>query len=315
MTKLSIFSFIKKPEEKKKRISVFIYEHISKSTRLKVSYKAAYRNIARHIENFSKYTGIAIDTDSFTEPVAEEFIAYLKHQNLMLNTVYTIFRKTKAALRRASKAGYPVDFGFENIRLKEEDSCAIYLTLDELTRINDLKNLSKEARACRERFLVGCFTALRISDYRRLSFEENFSEDYICIKTQKTGEEVVIPIHSVIRDVLQRNNSILPKMPTSQAFNSTIKRICKKACITEYVLWERTVGNKVVRKRMKKYELVSSHTARRTGATNMYLSGIPTARIMMLTGHKTEQSFFKYIRINKQENAKNLSEHEFFKRK
>jgi integrase len=78
------------------------------------------------------------------------------------------------------------------------------------------------------------------------------------------------------------------------------------------VLYERTDGTKVVRKRMKKYALVSSHTARRSGATNMYLAGIPVARIMLLTGHKTEQAFFKYIPIGKQENAKTLLEHNFF---
>ena len=36
-------------------------------------------------------------------------------------------------------------------------------------------------------------------------------------------------------------------------------------------------------------------------------------RIMLLTGHKTEQAFFKYIRIEKEENAKILAEHIFFK--
>jgi len=77
-------------------------------------------------------------------------------------------------------------------------------------------------------------------------------------------------------------------------------------------LYERTIGLKVVRKRMKKYELVSSHTARRSAATNMYLSGIPTARIMLLTGHTTEQSFFRYIRIEKEENANILAESIFF---
>jgi integrase len=70
---------------------------------------------------------------------------------------------------------------------------------------------------------------------------------------------------------------------------------------------------KIVRKRVKKYALVSSHTARRTGATNMYLAGVQTFRIMLITGHTTEQSFFKYIRIEREENARVLSEHPFFK--
>jgi integrase len=101
-------------------------------------------------------------------------------------------------------------------------------------------------------------------------------------------------------------------LPSQQAFGATIKRICQKVINSE-VMYERTFGKTVVRKRVKKYTLISSHTARRTGATNMYLAGIPTFRIMLLTGHTTEKSFFRYIRIQKEENARMLSEHPFFK--
>jgi hypothetical protein len=47
----------------------------------------------------------------------------------------------------------------------------------------------------------------------------------------------------------------------------------------------------------------------------MYLAGISPARIMLLTGHTTELTFFNYIRIAKDENAKTLAEHDFFKEK
>ena len=223
--------------------------------------------------------------------------------------------KLRATLNKAARQGYPVEHGFENIRLKKEDSGAVYLNLDELNKLNELKKLSPEAAACRDMFLVGCFTALRISDYRRLTVEDNFVNGNIRIKTQKTGATVIIPVHPIIDSILKRNNNTLPKMPSQQAFGATIKRVCKKAGITEQVLWERTVGTRVVRKKVPKYQLVSSHTARRSGATNMYLAGIPTARLMLLTGHTTEQSFFKYIRINKEDNAKELSQHKFFAKK
>lgn len=58
---------------------------------------------------------------------------------------------------------------------------------------------------------------------------------------------------------------------------------------------------------------VSSHTARRTFATNAYLAGILPARIMLITGHKTEQAFFRYIRIDKVRNAQELAQMDFFK--
>lgn len=54
------------------------------------------------------------------------------------------------------------------------------------------------------------------------------------------------------------------------------------------------------------------HTARRSFATNAYLAGLPPISIMKITGHKTESSFMKYIKISEKENAIQLKGHEFF---
>lgn len=61
-----------------------------------------------------------------------------------------------------------------------------------------------------------------------------------------------------------------------------------------------------------KYELIKTHTARRTGCTNMYLAGIPVIDIMKISGHKTEKEFMKYIKVSKLETAQNLSRHPCF---
>jgi integrase len=55
--------------------------------------------------------------------------------------------------------------------------------------------------------------------------------------------------------------------------------------------------------------LVSSHTARRSFATNMYKSGFTSISIMTITGHKTEKAFLTYIRVTQEEHAKKLREH------
>lgn len=97
-----------------------------------------------------------------------------------------------------------------------------------------------------------------------------------------------------------------------QNFNDVIRRICKRAGIINDIHLEYTRGCDNVQKVVKKYELISSHTARRTAATNMYLAGIPVFRIMLITGHKSESAFYRYIRIRKEENAKELQNHAFF---
>jgi hypothetical protein len=311
------------PKKEKQALLVdFICSCITQSKR-EGDYKRRYRNLANHLKNFQSSTGLTlcIFPNNITDQVFEEFIYYLKsrgrikgdktNSGLMTNTIRTLVWNLKLILKKAEKK-YNVDFDVENINVELEETQAIYLTLDELDRINKLDNLSKEARAVRDRFLIGCFTALRYSDYSRLT-NKNIVDGNIEIKTQKTGVRVIIPIHRIVREILKRNKGEFPPIPSQQAFGATIKRVCKKAGITDEVLYERTIGLKIVRKRVKKYTLVSSHTARRTGATNMYLDKIPTFRIMLITGHTTEQSFFKYIRINKEENAKILAEHPFFK--
>jgi len=314
------FSFSKKKEDKRILLTDFIFLHISKIKKSK-TYKRSYRNVAKHISNFQKKTGIVLYSDNMTEQVSEEFLSYLQSDDarikgkqkfgLMANTVNSLWQKVCHILRKARDAGYNVNLGYTNVETHEEEVNAIALSIEELQRINELKNLSPEAMAVRDRFLLGCYTALRYSDYSKLT-SENIIGNTITLKTRKTGVRVVIPVHPIIRDILNRNNGGFPKLPTQQAFGATIKRVCKKAGINNYEMYERTFGTNVVRKRVKKYTLISSHTARRTGATNMYLAGIQTFRIMLITGHKTEEAFFKYIRIEKHENAKTLAEHSFF---
>ena len=58
-----------------------------------------------------------------------------------------------------------------------------------------------------------------------------------------------------------------------------------------------------------KADLVTTHTARRSFATNAYRDeeNIPIIDIMMITGHKTEVEFLKYIVISPEEHAMRLA--------
>jgi integrase len=55
-----------------------------------------------------------------------------------------------------------------------------------------------------------------------------------------------------------------------------------------------------------KADLICSHTARRSFATNAYKKGLPISSIMQITGHKTESSFRKYIQLSGKEHALEL---------
>jgi integrase len=58
---------------------------------------------------------------------------------------------------------------------------------------------------------------------------------------------------------------------------------------------------------------MTSHTARRSFASNAYKAGVPVKYIMTVTGHTTEREFYKYVRIRPDEHALLVSDNPFFK--
>lgn len=206
----------------------------------------------------------------------------------------------------------------------------VYLNLDELKLIHDLDiekavlsdAVAKKAKegdniprriAALERarglFLIGCYTGLRVSDFSRL--RDAHIGKFITIKTHKTGASVVIPIHPVVREIIDGGFDLSDTI-TDQKLNEHIKELCRLSGITQEVLINKNVGGQNVEVVMPKYQLVSSHTARRSFATNAYKSGVPTIAIMKITGHTKESTFLKYIKVSAQENADMLSSHPFF---
>ncbi len=219
-----------------------------------------------------------------------------------------IIKNLKAMMNEALKRGYHTNEKFKTFVKPKEDVENIYLTLEELDRIYQLPLIGTQAMA-RDLFLLGCYTAMRFSDYSRLTIWDIHGE-FIKKRQQKTGTVVVIPIHPRVREIIAKYNGA-PKI-SQTLLNRYIKSVCQQAGINEKVpvVME---DKKVVYYR--KWELVTSHTARRSGATNMYLSGMPTISIMKITGHTTERVFLNYIKITNEQNARDMAENPFFKGK
>ncbi len=56
------------------------------------------------------------------------------------------------------------------------------------------------------------------------------------------------------------------------------------------------------------YDCMTSHTARRTGITNMYLSHkYPILQMMYVGEHKTQKTFWDYIKLSSEETADEIA--------
>ncbi len=71
-------------------------------------------------------------------------------------------------------------------------------------------------------------------------------------------------------------------------------------------LFQRDNAGQVLR---PKYELISSHSARRSGVTNLYKTGLLDTREMMsISGHQSEKNFELYIKVGTREQANRVAE-------
>jgi len=99
---------------------------------------------------------------------------------------------------------------------------------------------------------------------------------------------------------------------SNQKLNSFIKLAAKEAGMNDQISLDVHKGSKDIIIQYRKWEKVTTHTARRSFATNAFKAGIPAQMIMKITGHKTESQFMKYLRVSGMENALLLSKHQFF---
>ena len=189
---------------------------------------------------------------------------------------------------------------------------SVYLSWDELEKFSkaDLSGLSKGYETARDLFLVGCYCGQRVSDYANIKSDQIHTDEdgrvYITILQKKTGARVEIPARKELRAILEKYNNNLPRL-CDQVINRYIKEVAKRAGIDEVVEMRSTKGGKISSVKLPKYELITTHTARRSAATLMYLDGVDSMDIRQITGHSSDKMLMKYIRSTAHDNARMMA--------
>jgi integrase len=270
-----------------------------------------YAAVTKHLKEYQVYSKSRIDFDTIDLDFFYSYVSYLQNvKKLKVNTIAKDIAIIKVFMGEAVDLEYTDNMKFKHKKFSynEEDTEHVYLTEDELTKLYALKIDNKKLEEVRDLFIFGAWVGLRFSDFSNIQPENiiQIEGDYfIKTITQKTKELVIIPCNPVIMEIFEKYRdrpNKLPRTISNQKFNDYIKDVCKLAEFNE-------VGRISARPKDILADLVSSHTARRSFATNYYLQGFPTIDLMKITGHKTEKSFLKYIRVSKLNTAKRLSEH------
>jgi integrase len=269
-----------------------------------------YELVKKVLEDYKNQSPFHIDFETIDLRFYEDFKKYLFRKQFSNNTIGKYFKVLKTILRAAKDHNIQVnDFLDSNkFQVISEDAENIYLTETELDKIKNLNfDKTKRLDEVRDLFLVGCYTGLRFSNFTAIKTENFTSDGFIEVKQSKSDNKVVIPIKNELRQILEKYQYKLPKAISNQKFNEYIKEIGQMLPELQTEIEVKTTkGGQVKKETFKKYELISTHTARRSFATNEYLNETSIIAIMSITGHKTEKSFLKYIKLSNRDHAKQI---------
>lgn len=239
-----------------------------------------------------------------------DFMKFLRlKKNYKENSIGGHIRNLKAVMNEGLKRRLHNNLDFKNFIRPSEEITNINLTEKELERLINckVKGLQEQVR---DVFVLGCYVAQRHSDYSRLSYRD-VKDGFVIIQQVKTNHKIMIPLHPIAKKILDKYNGELPDIPI-QVLNKTIKDVAYLAKINDEVFIRETKGGVKSQRYVKKWSLITSHVARKSGVTNALRAGVPIEDCMYLAGIKSLSTFKKYAGVTDQEYSERLAGNKFF---
>lgn len=279
-----------------------------------------YKIVLHRLQKFEEYTKTKLRFENIDLSFCRDFIAYCREvENLNNNSIRSYFARIKMFCKIIEIEGLPISLQYRHseFTITGNKTYDTYLNESEINTIyNHDFSSSERLDNVRDLFIIGLRTGLRVSDFLKLK-TTHIKNGYFEVETTKTGEFVKIPIHRQVETILSKRNGNLPYSISDQKFNQHVKEVCQIAGIDELIEGSKstkiviqkksdTTPEKAIYRKQTgvfpKYELISSHTCRRSFATNLY-GKIPNRTIMAITGHRSEREFEKYVKRTKDEHA------------
>lgn len=267
---------------------------------------AKYTHFITKVQAYEKHKNLRLKFKAINGDTVNDFITFLEVVEKYADT--TVARdknRFKFFCNRADGMQLDVNKGFKDRVFVNiaDDYMEPILNEDEIEKIFRLDLTHDQVLDnIRDGAIIGLWTGLRISDFNNRLNVDNIKDDYIDIKTSKTGEWVSIPVHPHIKAILEKRFGLLPRKYSDGYFNLQIKIICQLCnidnVITGKIFDAETNRNKV--DTLPKYKFVSSHICRRSFATNLF-GIVPNWVIQALGGWKTERMMLLYIKKSKRE--------------
>lgn len=297
-----------------------------------------WNSFLKVLTGFTKYHKKTVYIVDIDKNVYDSFMNYLAKCDYLPKTRNKYIICFKALIGFADDDGVILNRDaqkhFSKLKVNNSDKATrIYLNETEIQAFYDMQlDAGSMYDKVRDIFLCGCYTAQRVSDYGRLT-GDNFAvtakgNKVVKITQTKTGNEVVVPyLNDNLRAIADKYNGEIPQV-SDVIVNRYIKQIGAKLSesVPSLAKMEKTIltqkekvnekAGKMIFKRDKygnvvrpRYDMICTHTARRSAITNMYLTGLfDTFQLMTISGHQSELAFLGYLCMSSEEMADKIAE-------
>lgn len=186
---------------------------------------------------------------------------------------------------------------------EQKKSKQVPLTEKQLLAIYNYTNLKPREVEARDLFICQCLLGQRISDLPKI-FKGEYAitllddeNEVISFTVQKTREEATLYLFPVVKEILERykqtgfkhidllieDEKIVRR--NEAKLNRTIKQVCKKVGLDSDVIYVEQIGEDVVEKKKKLFEMIHTHIARHTFITLMCRLGVSKEDVIIATAH------------------------------
>ncbi|MFV0231717.1 site-specific integrase [Empedobacter falsenii] len=257
-----------------------------------------FKNIITEYEKTIKKTILFSDLEkSFTDRFK---IWLLNEKKYTINYTGKQFEHIKSVCVSASKDNIAVtnnSITLKGFRQNDKERYIHTLSFDDLDKIFKTEMPTPHLKEVKKWLLIGCYIGQRGGDLLNLTSNNIRIKDnavYFDLVQQKTEKFVTIPVlKDYVIDIILND---FPKKISLNKINTHIQKVCELAEIDEIV--KGYVADENNRKKLltslPKYKFITSHSFRRSFATNFYRK-MPTPVLIGITGHSEEKMFLKYI--------------------
>ena len=261
-----------------------------------------FASLRRHLEEYDP----RLRLDTITAAQLHGFTEHLVSLGLRNTTISKLAEHVRWFLRWASLNGYYGGNLHSTYRPKLkgarfEQKAVVYLTIPELERLEaaDLSH-RPDLAAVRDVFVFCCYSGLRFSDAHALK-ETDIHGGCIHVVTKKTDDPLAIELNSHTRAILERWRGKLGGMAlpciSNQNTNYRLKELARLVGIDTPVRSVHFVGSQRYDTTRPKWEVLTTHAARRTFVVTALTLGVPAEVIIRWTGHSDFKAMRPYFAI------------------